>query len=67
MTINPHPFVLTTAAEHRRAEILAQVDRERLARRAAGESKSRQIQLAVPSLQMVTGLVALVLTVARQS
>jgi hypothetical protein len=39
MTINPHPYVLTVAAELRHGEVLALVARERRARQAAVPSR----------------------------
>ena len=66
MTINPHPIVLAVAAEQRRANLLMQADRQRLAREAASHSTARQPWRDFPGAGTVATLLALLLAPTRQ-
>jgi hypothetical protein len=65
MTINPHPYVLTAAAEQRHAEFLALAERDRMSRRAVGASSPRPPWADRPILRTLAAVLALVLTIAR--
>jgi hypothetical protein len=65
MTINPHPFVLTTATEQRRADLLNVVERERLARRAEGGAVPPQPWHRLSPARTAAGVLALLLTAIR--
>ena len=63
MTVNPHPFVLTKLAEQRGADLWTQVERDRLAGRAAGESDAvrRQPWTGLPAVVATAVALALLL------
>ena len=65
MIINPHPFVLTTAAEQRRADLLTLVERERRARRVE-DATPRQPRPGLSAARPAAGVLALLLTAIRQ-
>jgi hypothetical protein len=65
MTINPHPFVLTTAARQRGAELHAAADRYRLATLAQGDIHRRRPRGELPAVVAVA--LALVLLLAASS
>jgi hypothetical protein len=60
---NPHPFVLTKLAEQRGADLRTQVERDRLARRAAGASDAvrRQPWTGLPAVVATAVALALLL------
>jgi hypothetical protein len=61
MTINPHPFVLVTAARQRGAELQAEVDRVRLAKLAQGDIVRWQPGAALPAVVAAALATALLL------
>ena len=63
MTVNPHPFVLTKLAEQRGADLRTQVERDRLAGRAAGASDAvrRQPWTGLPAVVATAVALALLL------
>ena len=66
MTINPHPFVLSTAAEQRRADLQILVERERLANRAEERGAPGQPWRGLSAARTAAGMLALLLTAMRQ-
>jgi hypothetical protein len=66
MTINPHPIVLAVAAEQRRANLLMEADRQRLAREAAGHGIGCRPWRDLSETGAVATLLALLLALTRQ-
>ena len=64
MPFNPHHYVTTKFAEHRAADLRAEVDRHRHVRRAAGAS-GRQPWAGLPTLVAVALALALLLAASR--
>jgi hypothetical protein len=65
MIINPHPFVLTTAARQRGAELRAEADQCRLAKLAQGDVNRRWPRGELPPVVAVA--LALLLLLAARS
>jgi hypothetical protein len=66
MTINPHPYVLMTAAAKRQADVLARCERDRLARLATEPGHPRADRGDYLTMRTVDGVRALLLAIARQ-
>ena len=66
MTIYPHPVVLTSVAEQRRADLLVLVERERLARCADDAATPRHPWPGLSVMRPAAGVLALLLTAIRQ-
>lgn len=64
MIVNSHPCVMTRFAEHRAADLRADADRHRLARRAAS-ANGRQPRVGAPTLVAVALALALLLAASR--
>jgi hypothetical protein len=66
MTINPHPIILAVAAEQRRANLLMEADRQRLARVATGGGIGSRPWRDLSETGAVATLLALLLALTRQ-
>jgi hypothetical protein len=66
MTINPHPYVLMTAAAQRQADVLARCERDRRARLARERDHPRSDRVDRLTMRTVDGMRALLLAIARQ-
>jgi hypothetical protein len=67
MTINPHPYVLTVAAEGRQREVLALCERERRARQATVPPRPTHPWTAQPVVEPVAMTLARLLADVRQT
>ena len=66
MTINPHPYVLTVAAEERHREVLALIARERRARQAAAHPGTAQYGTVHSAALSVAKVLAQLFAATRQ-
>lgn len=64
MTFNPHPIVMNAVAGQRRAELQAEADLERLAKRAMSNGASRRLQPVPDFLDVIAIVLGLALMVA---
>jgi len=67
MTVNPHPHVLTVAAEQHQAELLALVARERRARQATARPGAAQPRTTHAAALPVAMVLARLLADARRA
>jgi hypothetical protein len=66
MSLNPHPIVVTTASERRRAELLALAGQKQLSQPALYQADHRLRFQITAGTRMASGILAILLSAARE-